>query len=52
MARYAKAITVLVVGLVAYLAAVAGLDIPADKIEVVVTEIVTAAFVYLVPNEG
>ena len=50
MQKYAKALTVLVVGLVAYLAAKAGLDIPADKLEVVVTEIITAAFVWLVPN--
>ena len=51
MARYAKAITVLVVGLVAALAAQAGLDIPADKLEVIVLEIVTAALVWLVPNQ-
>ena len=51
MAKYAKAITVLVVGLIGYLLAKAGVDIPADKLTAVIGEIVTAAFVWLVPNQ-
>lgn len=50
MERYAKAITVLVVGVVGYLAAKAGVDAPLDHLEVVIAELVTAALVYLVPN--
>ena len=48
--RYAKAITVLVVGVVAYLLAEAGVDIPTNELEIVIAEIVTACLVYLVPN--
>jgi hypothetical protein len=52
LAAYAKSITVLVVGFVAYLLAEAGVDVPANELEVVITEIVTAALVWLVPNQG
>lgn len=51
MSRIAKSITVLVVALVSFLLAKAGVDFPADKLEVVVLEIVTAALVWLVPNK-
>ena len=51
LSRVAKAITVLVVALVAALLAKAGVDFPADKLEVIVLEIITAALVWLVPNQ-
>ena len=50
MSKYAKSITVLVVALISYLLAKAGVDFPADRLEVIVSEVVTAGLVWLVPN--
>lgn len=51
MSKYAKAISVLVLGAVAALLDELGADVPGETLEQVVGAIVTAATVYLVPNE-